>query len=242
MNNYRLVIQYDGTSYCGWQFQREKSTIQQKITEAVKILIKEDINIIGAGRTDSGVHAWGQVANFRCTRELDLYKFKFQLNSLLPFDIAIKHVDKVDENFHSRFDAVRRIYVYLISHQKSPFYNKYSHFYLKQPDINLLNEYSKKILGNYDFSSFSRKTNEEIKKECTVYNAMWKRTKGITLFTIEADRFLHGMVRSIVGTMLELEKSFYDASQILKILNKKNREAAGISIPAKGLFLYKVKY
>lgn len=242
MNNYKLLIQYDGTKYNGWQYQLEKPTIQKIITEAIEVLIKERIILQGAGRTDSGVHAWGQVANFKCLKELDLYRFSYSLNSVLPKDIAIKKICKVSEDFNARFDARKRSYVYLIIDYKSPFYNRFSFYYTKKANIDLLNDYAKILIGKYDFTSFSKKSNEEINKECHIYNAVWKQTKGFTLFYIEADRFLHGMVRAIVGTQLELEKANKDKSCIEKILLEKNREAAGVSIPARGLFLYKVQY
>jgi tRNA pseudouridine38-40 synthase len=240
--NYKLTIQYDGTNYHGWQFQREKPTIQDTITNVIQTLIKEKINLNGAGRTDSGVHALGQVANFRCEQKLDLYKFTYSLNSILPKDIAVKEIIEVDEGFHARFDAKRRIYFYLINNTKSPFYNRYSYFYTKKISIEKLNELSKCLIGNFDFSSFARKTSEETNNFCTIYEAKWKSTKGLTLFKIEADRYLHGMVRAITGTLLEFEKDNLPAEELSKILQDKDRESAGISIPAKGLFLFKVKY
>src|SRR3989337_3881348 len=121
MNNYKLLIQYDGTNYAGWQYQTNAVTIQQKIVEALKTLIMEDVNLIGSGRTDAGVHALGQVANFTTMQEIDLYKFKYSLNSILPNDISILDIQKVHQEFHSRFDAKRRFYLYILSKNKSPF-------------------------------------------------------------------------------------------------------------------------
>jgi tRNA pseudouridine38-40 synthase len=125
-NNYKLIIQYDGTDYAGWQFQANAVTIQQKIVESIRILISEDVNLIGSGRTDAGVHAFGQTANFTTNQDLDLYKFKYSLNSILPKDISVIDIQKVRQEFHSRYDAKKRAYIYLISRSKSPFYDRYS--------------------------------------------------------------------------------------------------------------------
>ena len=158
MKNYKLTIKYDGTNYAGWQIQKNSDTVQKQITSALEILTKEKINLIGSGRTDSGVHAMGQVANFRTENDIDIYRFKYSLNSILPLDISISSMEEVDENFHARFDPKKRSYLYLISQTKSPFYRNYSYFYHKEIDINKLNELSKGFMGEKDFTAFSRKT------------------------------------------------------------------------------------
>ena len=122
MNNYKLIIQYDGTNYSGWQFQNNSISIQQVVSESIEKIINEKINLIGSGRTDAGVHAFGQVANFLTSKELNISSFLYSLNSVLPKDIAIKRIELVDEKFHSRFDAKKRTYIYLFSKNKSPFY------------------------------------------------------------------------------------------------------------------------
>ncbi len=129
MNNYKLTIQYDGTNYAGWQFQQNAETVQQKISDAIKIILKDEINLIGSGRTDAGVHAWGQIANFQTFHDLDTFKFNYSLNSILPKDISIIKIEKKEEDFHARFDAVKRSYFYLFSKYKSPFFDRYSYFY-----------------------------------------------------------------------------------------------------------------
>lgn len=242
MKNYRLVIQYDGTNYCGWQIQDNVETVQQTISEAIEIILSEKINLIGSGRTDSGVHAFGQCANFRCEQEIDIYRFKHSLNSILPFDISVLSMEKVDENFHARFDAVKRSYIYIITKHKSPFYNNYSYFYHEKIDVVILNELGKSFIGQHNFTSFSRKISDTENKICNVKSVHWKETKNLVLFYIEADRFLHGMVRTIAGTILKAAKNRMDNKYIEKIFNEHDREAAGEAVPAKGLFLYKVKY
>ena len=159
LNNYKLIIQYDGTKYAGWQMQQNAITVQEKIVDAIAVITKEKVNLIGSGRTDTGVHAFGQVANFRTENELDLYKFSYSLNSILPNDISIIKIDKADESFHSRFDAKSRSYIYIFSQIKSPFYYDYSYHYspITKIDFVSLNRISKIFLGEHDFTSFSRK-------------------------------------------------------------------------------------
>jgi tRNA pseudouridine38-40 synthase len=242
MNNYKLTIQYDGSKYSGWQIQNGRSTIQQTITDGIKTLTGQQVNLIGSGRTDAGVHALCQVANFKVENEFDITKFRYSLNSVLPKDISITGMDEVPENFHARFDAVRRKYFFLFIKYKSPFYEPYSYRYFYKLDCNYLNKLSKSIIGREDFTSFARKSSEPEEKDCIVYNAVWREMKGFVLFFIEANRFLHGMVRTIVGTLLNAQKNNYDEKYIEKVIKAQNREAAGEAVPAKGLFLYKVKY
>lgn len=222
--------------------QENAVTIQQKITDAIKILTKEDINLAGSGRTDAGVHALGQAANFRVENKLDIYRFRHSLNSILPKDISVTDMKIADEDFHARFDAKKRSYIYLISKIKSPFYNLYSWQYHEAIDILRLNELSRKLIGGFDFTSFARKNTETENKICEIFQIHWRESKDILLFFIEADRFLHGMVRTIVGTILQACKNNEDEGFLFDIINSKDRQAAGEAVPAKGLFLYKVKY
>lgn len=242
MNNFKLTIQYDGTNYSGWQIQSNANSIQKEITNAIKIILKEDVKLIGSGRTDAGVHAIGQVANFKTDKEIDLYKFQFQLNSILPEDISITAIQKVDEKFHSRFDAKKRTYLYLISQFKSPFFKKYSYFYPQQINLEKLNELSNIFLGKKDYSSFCKKMSEVENKICNVYEISWFTQYDLIIFKIAADRFLHGMVRAIVGTLLNSLKQDNPELYIQQIFESSNRETAGEAVPAKGLFLYKVEY
>ena len=244
MKNYKLIIQYDGTNYAGWQIQKNAVTVQQKITSAIVTLTKEEINLIGSGRTDSGVHALGQTANFRCEKEIDTYKFQYSLNCILPDDISVISTQEVDENFHARFKAKQRAYLYFINEMKSPFYKKYSyqHPAFKEVSIDFLNEMSKTLLGENDFTSLSKKNSETENKICNIYNAHWKRTGGFIIFYINADRYLHGMVRTIVGSLLFAEKNKLEKKYLLDVISQMDREVAAESAPAKGLFLYKVRY
>jgi tRNA pseudouridine38-40 synthase len=242
LHNYKIIIQYDGTNYAGWQIQKNAVTIQQTITEAIKVLTKEEVNLIGSGRTDSGVHALGQTANFRLNNLIDTHKFKYGLNSILPNDISVIRMEEVDLNFHARFDAKKRSYIYLFSKIKSPFYYRYSYNYKKKINTQALNDLSKVLIGTFDFTSFCIKKSETENKVCSIYDLTWRELKEFYLFYIEADRFLHGMVRTIIGSLLFTFKENKSKDFILEVLNKKERVAAGEAVPAKGLFLYKIKY
>jgi tRNA pseudouridine38-40 synthase len=161
VSNYKLIIQYDGTDYTGWQTQSGTRTIQQTITDSIEVIIKERVNLIGSGRTDTGVHAIGQTANFRTETDIDIYKFKHSLNSVLPFDISVTQMEQTGQEFHARFDARKRTYIYILSKHKSPFFRKYAYHYYENLSIELLNSISKIFIGSKDYSSFCRK-NEEV--------------------------------------------------------------------------------
>lgn len=244
MKNYKLKIEYNGTNYSGWQIQPNVPTVQAEITSALKQITGTEINLIGSGRTDSGVHALGQVANFQIEDELDIRKVKHSLNSLLSKAIAISEFEEVDAGFHSRFDAKLRSYLYLFTNNKSPFYNEYSYNYspIFNIEIERLNEISKNLLGEHDFTSFSKKNTDTENMVCNISLATWRRVKGQINFRIDGNRFLHGMVRTIVGTVLEIAEKNKLNHEINKISAAKNRDAAGRSVPAKGLFLLDVKY
>ena len=239
MSNYKLTIQYDGTDYAGWQIQENARSVQGTISDAIKVIFTDEVSLIASGRTDSGVHALGQVANFRYEKEIDIYRFQHSLNSILPIDISVINIQKVSESFHSRFDAKERTYLYLISKEKYPFYYKYSLF-KKNLDINLLNELSNIFLGEKEFTSFCRKNSKVNDKTCKVNFIRWRETKNFYLFFISADRFLHGMVRTIIGTLLKTLDLGESKSYVENIINEKDREAAGEAVAAKGLFLYRV--
>ena len=242
MFNYKLTIQYDGTNYAGWQIQENAASVQEVIRDSIKQILQSDINLIGAGRTDAGVHALGQVANFNVSQHLDLSRFKYSLNAVLPKDISIIKIETVEEDFHSRFSAKKRSYIYLISNQKSPFFERYSYTYFSELKPERLNDLSSTLMGKKDFTSFSKINTEVQNKICEVYEARWRRQKNLLIFYIEANRFLYGMVRAIVGSLLKAYSSEDDQNYLTNILNQKDRGVAADAVQAKGLFLYKVKY
>jgi len=239
--NYKLIIQYDGSNYSGWQIQENAKSVQGTISEKIKILVKDDVNLIGAGRTDSGVHALGQVANFNTRDEINPFRFQHSLNSILPSDISIIDTVEVSHSFHSRYDAKERTYLYLVSKLKSPFYYRYS-IVKDNLDVALLNRLSDVFVGENDYTSFCKKNTEVRNKKCTINFIRWRETKSLYFFIISADRFLHGMVRTIAGTLFYAAEQKDGEELIRDIFNKRNRDAAGEAVPAKGLTLYKIKY
>jgi tRNA pseudouridine38-40 synthase len=242
MFNYRMTIQYDGTKYSGWQIQENALTVQEVLTNSIEKILQEKISLIGAGRTDTGVHALGQVANFLISRELDLYRFKYSLNSVLPDDISINTIESADEKFHARFSAKKRSYIYLISNYKSPFFDRYSYNLFSELNQDKLNELSSLLLGEQDFTSFSKNNPDVQNKICEVYEARWRRQKNFFIFYVEANRFLYGMVRAIVGSLLKAYSTETGTEYLRNVILQKDRNAAADAVPAKGLFLYKVKY
>ncbi|MCA0387717.1 MAG: tRNA pseudouridine(38-40) synthase TruA [Bacteroidetes bacterium] len=242
MNNYKLIIQYDGSNFNGWQIQAKGKTVQGEIKRALEVLLKHEVVLTGAGRTDTGVHALGQVANFKSEQTLDFYRFKHSLNSMLPFTIRIKSMEEVPESFNSRFDALSRSYIYFISNSPSPFNYRFVFNYHYPLDLSLLNNLSRPLTGTHDFSSFTKYAKDRENFDCNIKTLKWTQIKDNVVVFIEADRFLHGMVRAITGTVLRLAKVGGTENDMNDILNSKNREKAYGSVPAKGLFLYKIKY
>lgn len=241
--NYKLEISYDGSRYAGWQRQNNARTIQGEIERAIEILLKEKINLIGSGRTDAGAHALRQVANFNIGNRIDnLNKFLYALNCMLPKDIAVNSIEEVAEDFHARYSAKKRIYYYLISKNKNPFFEKYSLQARDKLDIELLNAFASRFEGKKDFRTFSAKDCWTENRVCDVYSARWRETKELYLFRIESDRFLRGMIRAIVGAILHFSRIGKDISVIDLLFEEKNRELAPYSAPARGLFLAKVIY
>lgn len=242
MFKYKLTIQYNGTNYHGWQRQENAKTIQQELEVAFTTVLREKISLIAAGRTDTGVHAIGQVAHFTSEQKIDIYKIHFAVNSILPKDIYVYNFELVDINFHARFDAVKRSYYYLITTKRSPFFQNFAFHYFYSVDIKELNELSNVLMGEFDFSSFSKNINEQENTICIVHDIHWYKRGDIIYFLIEANRYLHGMVRSIVGTILEIAKENRNEEELKRILLSKDRKNAGQSVPPHGLYLYKVKY
>ncbi len=242
--NYKLIISYDGSNFAGWQIQPAQKTIQGAVSEAIKTILKKDVNLIGSGRTDAGVHAWGQTANFRFDKKIDLNKFKYSLNGILPSEIAIREITLTNEEFHSRYDAVSRIYLYLFSLGKNPFYARFScrADYLNNYNLQKLNSVSRLLLGKRDFSSFAKSKSEVKNKICHLRKFRWRRTGDLIFVLVEADRFLHGMVKALIGAVLKAYKENNPDEYLMKILSAKDRRAAPEGVPSGGLCLFKVKY
>ncbi|OIO36466.1 MAG: tRNA pseudouridine(38-40) synthase TruA [bacterium (Candidatus Ratteibacteria) CG_4_10_14_3_um_filter_41_18] len=265
MRNVCLSISYDGTGYSGWQRQRNSSkirphlpppplrgrikeggTIQGTIEEALEKLLQEKINLIGSGRTDAGVHAIAQTANFKTNTILPLQAIKKGLNAILPGDIRINSIRKVPENFNSRYSACGKTYQYLISFYFYPFLRNYTCYSPCQLNLSAMKKASEFLVGRHNFSSFQAAGSRIRNPIRSIKRLSIKKTKtlfgNLALIEIEADGFLYKMVRNIVGTLLEVGKSKMAPDEIEKILDKKNRKFAGPTAPAKGLYLKRVKY
>ncbi len=256
MRNIKLTIEYDGTNYCGWQIQPKCVTIQGIIESALSKITKSKVDIIGAGRTDAGVHAVGQVANFKTESRMTPNEFKLALNSILPRDIVINNAEEVNEDFHSRFDAISRTYHYTILNSDTPsaFLRNYVYLLPKPVDIDIMNEASKYLIGTKDFSSFASLGDPIHNSIRTVILAEWhllptdlstlryESGQRLIKFYIKANAFLRGMVRAIVGTLIDVGIGKIQPERVKEILELKDRTKAGPSLPAKGLCLVNVEY
>lgn len=245
---YFIKISFDGTRYNGWQVQSNSPhTVQQKINEGVSKLLNEKIVVYGCCRTDAGVHAKQLYAHFDSTNDsLALHKgvdWLHKFNSMLPFDISIDDIFSVKAGANARFDATARTYQYFIHGKRDPFLVNRSYYYYSDLDIAAMNKAAKLLMKHRDFSAFS-KVNTQVKTNiCKITAAKWqKQENGNLVFTIRADRFLRGMVRMIVGTMMQLGKNKITLSDFKKIIDSKDCRNAGGSVPACGLYLSKVEY
>ncbi|MCM8801519.1 MAG: tRNA pseudouridine(38-40) synthase TruA [Candidatus Omnitrophica bacterium] len=246
MRNLKLIIEYDGSNYCGWQKQRnnKKKSIQQVLEDTLQKILNEKIKIIGSGRTDAGVHALSQVANFKTNSKISLPKLKKALNALLPEDIVIKQIKRVPLDFHSRFDAKTKLYRYVILNRpyRSAFLRKRVYFYPYPLDINLMHKEAKVLLGRHDFKAFQAVDKKERSSIRTIKKLIIKKEKDLIIIDIEADGFLYNMVRNIVGTLIEIGRGRFSKGDLKKILLLGDRKKAGFTAPAMGLYLVKVKY
>ncbi len=242
MRNIRLLIEYDGHAYAGWQRQASDPTVQAAIEDALATLLREPVTLIGAGRTDAGVHARGQVANFRCASALGTERIARGLNGILPDDIAIRACEEAAATFHARFDAVGRRYSYAISTSPVALDRRdcWQVKYALDPEPMRLAASS--ILGAHDFTSFCRAGSDVNHHRCTVREARWDVAGDRLLFGITADRFLHGMVRTLVGTMVDVGRGYRNAADLARMLEARDRREAGPAAPARGLVLEEVYY
>jgi tRNA pseudouridine38-40 synthase len=240
--NIKLEIEYDGADFCGWQIQPDLRTVQGEIQKKLETISGHRVNLIGAGRTDVGVHALGQVANFKTTSQLDKASIMKGLNGLLPGDIVIKKIEEVDLDFNSRYNAKSRLYKYRIHLGRTAILRNYVWEVLYPLNLEEIFKATKKIEGKYDFSSFCVAESTKDNNVCNVFSANWEKSGGELIFKIEADRFLHTMVRSLVGTFVEVGRGYFSVSDFGDIMEAKDRKKAGPTAPACGLYLVEVKY
>ena len=243
MPRFFLKLSFKGTAYAGWQIQENAVSVQEKLNDALSTLIGRPVMTTGCGRTDTGVHAKQFYVHFDAEDTIDSpEKLVYSLNAILPMDIAIHELIPVEAKQHARFDASSRTYEYYISHGKDPFLKEFTMFSYSKPDIGLMNEACIHLLQLGDFSSFS-KSNTQVKTNvCHINRAEWETRNGLLVFTISSDRFLRGMVRAIVGTLLDVGASKVSPGKLPIIIAMKNRSEAGMTVPACGLYLSKIEY
>jgi len=238
---YFIELSYNGKKYHGWQIQPEAITVQGKLNNAISTLFQKKICVIGAGRTDAGVHAKQLFAHFDLDRELQ-GDYTYKINSLLPKDIIVSRIFLVDDKKHARFDAISRSYQYNILLDKNPFLLDFSWQIHSKLNIKLMNDAAKTLLEYTNFKSFSKVKTGVHTFNCTITKAYWEQNGGQLIFYISANRFLRNMVRAIVGTLVDVGLGKITVADFKNIIESKNRSKAGLSVPAKGLFLTDVKY
>jgi len=242
--NIFLVLSYDGTSYCGWQKQTKENSIQSVLENAIKKITGEKVKVIGAGRTDSNVHALGQTANTIIKSRISEEKFLKALNAVLPWDIRVLKVVEKPLGFSARYSAKRRWYRYYIYNAEplSPFWARYAWYYPYKLNIKLMKKYLKVLKGCHDFTSFCSVHDESETKVRTIYKIGLTVQKPLVIFDVIADGFLQHMIRIIVGTVVEYQKKNIPPIKMKEVLMSRNRTSAGSTAPACGLFLMKIIY
>ncbi len=255
LKNWRLVIEYDGSRYCGWQVQPQVNTVQAEVERALTTALREKVSIQGSGRTDAGVHADGQVANFKTDAEITAHRLRWQLNALLPRDIVVHEIVSVGEDFDARRSAIERTYSYLILSRPVPsvFWRSYSFWVSKTFNIEAAVIGAKALIGTHDFSAFTVAKVGSMVRRVTALDVLGEhpvgmasqggmRAEGLITIRITANAFLHHMVRLIVGTLVEVAAEKIEPGRVKEILDSKDIRQAGPRAPAKGLRLEKVSY
>jgi tRNA pseudouridine38-40 synthase len=239
---YFIELSYNGKDYHGWQNQPNAISVQEVIEKAMTTILKEKIAIVGAGRTDTGVHAKQMFAHLDISTELSLKKLKYKLNSLLPKDIAIQDIFKVNDEAHARFDAISRTYIYRMTLTKNVFTFNNTYYFKQKLDVNKMNDATKILFEYKNFKCFSRSNTDVKTYNCDIMDAEWVIENDELVFTIKADRFLRNMVRAIVGTMIEIGTGKMKVEQLHDVIKSKDRSQAGVSVPGHALYLSKMEY
>lgn len=244
MRNIKLTIEYDGTNYQGWQKQKRGSTIQNTLEEAIRVLTNEEIEVIGSSRTDAGVHAKGFVANFKTNSKIPSEKYREAINHKLPKDIVILNSEEVDEEFHARYNARGKTYSYSILNRDVPsaINRNYLYHVKRKLDIEAMKEACKYFIGTYDFSAFKSSGSSVKTTIRTIFELYIEENNDIIKVYVTGDGFLYNMVRIIVGTLIMVGSNEIKPNEIENIIAEKDREKAGICVPATGLVLEKVYY
>lgn len=243
LNRYFIKLTYSGANYCGWQIQPHCSSVQETISISLEKLVREPIKLVGCGRTDTGVHATCFYAHIDLNSTLDQDQVKYKLNKMLPDDISIQSIFQVDHVVHARFDAEKRTYNYYVHQHKDPFKVGKSWYYPYALDVQAMNKAAERLIGELDFTSFSKLHTDVKTNICNLTYAKWEEIEeGVLVFTITANRFLRNMVRAVVGTLIEVGRGKMLPENIDQVLKDKNRASAGVSVPPQGLFLSDVQY
>lgn len=242
-HRYFILLDYNGSVFHGWQIQPNAITVQGEINNALSKLLREEINIVGCGRTDTGVHARNFIAHFDTQAPIaDEKGLAYKLNAFLQKEISIVDLQKMNDDAHSRFDAIERTYKYFIRRNKDAFDFNFCLRVNNDLDIEAMNNAAKKLFDYIDFTSFSKVDTDTKTNNCKIMEAKWELQNNQLVFTIKADRFLRNMVRAIVGTLIEVGKHKINTNDFCKIIEAKDRGMAKSSAPAHALFLVKVKY
>jgi tRNA pseudouridine38-40 synthase len=239
---YFIKLAYNGTLYHGWQYQPNAASVQETMNKAFSVILNSEINLMGAGRTDTGVHAKEMFAHFDFEIPFDIPNVIHKLNSFLPKDIVIYDIFEVPDEAHVRFDATKRTYEYHINTFKDVFLQEQSWYFHQKLDLDLMNIAAKSLLKYTDFQCFSKVNTDVNTFDCSIFEAYWKQENEKLIFTISANRFLRNMVRSIVGTLINIGLHKITLNDFETIIESKNRGKAGFSVPAHGLYLTKIEY
>lgn len=242
MPRYFFEISYNGTQYAGWQSQPNAQGVQEVAEDALSKLLRTEIKIVGSGRTDAGVHCEQQFFHVDIEKEIDLDLFEGRVNAFLPKAISILSIRKVKSDAHARFGATERSYEYRITLKKNPFLEGLALHYFKQLDVQTMSRAAALLVGSHDFKSFSKVKTDVNNFRCDLKKAEWKQQGDVLIFHITANRFLRGMVRAIVGTLLDVGAGKISVKEFELILHAKDRKKAGMNAAPHGLFLTKVKY
>lgn len=240
---YFITLSYDGTAYHGWQIQPNGISVQQCLEQSLTTLLREETSVVGAGRTDAGVHALKMIAHFDTEQIVDCIRLTDKLNRLLPPDIAVQKVQPVSVDAHARFSATSRTYHYYISTAKDPFNRHCTMRLFHTPDFERMNEAAQRLFDYIDFTSFSKLHTDVATNNCRIMQARWEQVgEHEWRFVIQADRFLRNMVRAVVGTLLEVGRGKMTVEEFCQVIEKKDRCSAGTSVTGQALFLVDVTY
>jgi tRNA pseudouridine38-40 synthase len=242
-HRYFIKLQYNGSSYHGWQIQPNAKSVQETLNKALSLLLQNTIETVGCGRTDSGVHAREFYAHFDTEKSIDTPAYIVQrLDAMRLPGILCESIAEVPLDLHARFSAIKRSYEYHIMQKRDPFKEGYAHHIFGNLNFEAMNKACKYLLGKHDFGSFSKSNTQVHTNICTVYIARWEQQGNNAVFYITADRFLRNMVRAIVGTLIDIGQGKMQADEFPGIMASQNRSEAGCSVPAHGLYLTQIEY